>query len=104
MKAIDPPPDGRGPADATLIAVGDVMMHMPQLPGAYDERTKKYDFNSFFTPVKPILEQGDWTLANLETPIAGKLARTVRLSPLQRPARTGGRVEICRLYDGDQRQ
>ncbi|NBD27829.1 CapA family protein [Paenibacillus sp. T1] len=67
-----PPPADEGPSDATLIAVGDVMMHAPQLPGAYDARTKTYNFKPFFAQVKPILEQGDWTLANLETPIAGK--------------------------------
>ncbi|SEM78349.1 CapA family protein [Paenibacillus sp. OV219] len=68
-----PPPSEPEPsADATWIAVGDIMMHMPQLPGAYSEKTKMYNFNSFFTAVKPILEQGDWSLANLETPIGGK--------------------------------
>ncbi|SFI30680.1 poly-gamma-glutamate synthesis protein (capsule biosynthesis protein) [Paenibacillus sp. UNC496MF] len=67
-----PPPADNGIHDATWIAVGDVMMHMPQLPGAYDAKTERYDFKPFFAPVKPILEQGDWTLANLETPVAGK--------------------------------
>jgi poly-gamma-glutamate capsule biosynthesis protein CapA/YwtB (metallophosphatase superfamily) len=64
------------PADVTTHAVwmaaGDVMMHMPQLPGAYDSKKKKYDFNSFFDQVKPILGQADWSLVNLETPIGGK--------------------------------
>lgn len=66
------PPEPEKTADATWVAVGDIMMHMPQLPGAYNEMTDTYNFNSFFTSVKPILEQGDWTLANLETPIGGK--------------------------------
>ncbi|GGD64644.1 CapA family protein [Paenibacillus nasutitermitis] len=59
-------------SEAVWMAVGDVMMHMPQLPSSYDEKTKSYNFNPFFTKVKPLLEQGDWTIANLETPIAGK--------------------------------
>ncbi|AZN43840.1 CapA family protein [Paenibacillus albus] len=67
-----PPSEPEKSSDATWIAVGDIMMHMPQLPGAYNEKTKTYNFNSFFTAVKPILEQGDWSLANLETPIGGK--------------------------------
>lgn len=69
--AVSPPVD-HGSSDATWIAVGDIMMHTPQLPGAYDAKTGSYDFKPFFAQVKPILEQGDWTLANLETPIAGK--------------------------------
>lgn len=48
------------------------MSHTPQLPGAYNEVEKKYNFNPYFAEVKPILEQGDWVMANLETPIAGK--------------------------------
>lgn len=57
--------------EAVLVAVGDIMMHKPELPGAFDEQTKKYNFNYFFDEVKPILEQGDWVMANLETPVAG---------------------------------
>ncbi|MCM3627540.1 CapA family protein [Paenibacillus glycanilyticus] len=57
--------------EAVWIAVGDIMMHKPELPGAYDSKTKKYNFNYFFEEVKPILEQGDWVMANLETPVAG---------------------------------
>ncbi|WP_246096088.1 CapA family protein [Paenibacillus sinopodophylli] len=58
-------------ADAVWMAVGDVMMHKPQLPGAYDKKTKRFDFNPFFAHVKPILAQGDFVIANLETPMAG---------------------------------
>ncbi len=59
-------------SEAVWIGVGDVMMHRPQLPGYYDRQTDSYNFDSYFTEVKPILEQGDWVIANLETPIAGK--------------------------------
>jgi poly-gamma-glutamate capsule biosynthesis protein CapA/YwtB (metallophosphatase superfamily) len=58
-------------ADAVWMAVGDIMMHTPQLPGAFDKTTNRYNFKPFFAEVKPILEQGDWVIANLETPIAG---------------------------------
>ncbi|WP_419873652.1 CapA family protein [Candidatus Pristimantibacillus sp. PTI5] len=58
-------------ADAVWMAVGDVMMHTPQLPGAFDKKTNRYNFNPFFAEVKPILEQGDWVMANLETPMGG---------------------------------
>ncbi|QYR24077.1 CapA family protein [Paenibacillus sp. sptzw28] len=65
-------PEADGDTEAVWMAVGDIMMHMPQLPAAYDKQRKRYNFNPFFEQVKPILEEGDWTLANLETPIAGK--------------------------------
>lgn len=58
-------------ANAVWMAVGDIMMHSPQLPGAYDKASNRYDFDPFFAEVKPVLEQGDWVIANLETPIAG---------------------------------
>ncbi|MFF2482240.1 CapA family protein [Paenibacillus sp. NPDC058071] len=57
--------------EATLIAVGDIMMHKPQIPGAYDKVKKRYDFSEYFKQVTPLFEQGDWVMANLETPIAG---------------------------------
>ncbi|MCC3373291.1 CapA family protein [Cohnella sp. REN36] len=61
------------PADseALLVAVGDIMVHSPQLPGYYNAKTKKYDFRPWFKQVKPLLRQGDWVVGNLETPIAG---------------------------------
>lgn len=66
----EPPPEPVY-TDAVWVAVGDIMMHSPQLPGAYDQAAKRYNFDPFFTEVKPILEQGDWVMGNLETPVAG---------------------------------
>ncbi|MDQ6418157.1 CapA family protein [Paenibacillus sp. LHD-117] len=68
----DPTPAPPVFAEAVWMGVGDIMSHSPQLPGAYDAATGKYDFNPFFANVKPILEQGDWVMANLETPVAGE--------------------------------
>jgi Putative enzyme of poly-gamma-glutamate biosynthesis (capsule formation) len=48
------------------------MVHSPQLPSYYDASTDSYDFTPWFRKVKPILQQGDWVVANLETPVAGK--------------------------------
>lgn len=58
------------PAEALFMAVGDVMMHMPQLPAYYDKASGSYDFSPYFEKVAPILSRGDWTLANLETPLS----------------------------------
>ncbi|WP_256757398.1 CapA family protein [Cohnella sp. WQ 127256] len=58
--------------EATLIAIGDIMVHMPQLPAYYNSTSKGYNFKPWFSQVKPILEQGDWVIGNLEAPIAGQ--------------------------------
>jgi poly-gamma-glutamate capsule biosynthesis protein CapA/YwtB (metallophosphatase superfamily) len=56
---------------AQLIAVGDIMMHEPQILNAYDASTKTYNMNNYFTEVREILMKGDWVVANLETTLAG---------------------------------
>jgi len=66
-----PAPPLPPPTEATLIAIGDIMMHTPQLPGAYDEESGTYDFSNFFVQVRSRLTDADWAFANLETPIAG---------------------------------
>ena len=38
--------------EATLIAVGDIMMHTTQTRSGYDAKKKTYSFDSFFAPVK----------------------------------------------------
>ena len=38
--------------------------------GAYNNETI-FDFNPFFEPISSILEDGNWVMANLETPVAG---------------------------------
>ncbi|MEG4499618.1 CapA family protein [Microcoleus sp. F10-C6] len=58
--------------EATLIAVGDIMMHSTQTRSGYDAKKKTYNFDSFFAPVKSILSTGDWVIGNLETPLAGE--------------------------------
>ncbi len=56
---------------ARLVAVGDVMMHQPQITNAFNAKTKTYDMTSYFSEVRNILTQGDWVVANLETTLAG---------------------------------
>lgn len=58
--------------DAVWIGVGDIMSHSPQLPGAYDKDTDTYNFDSVFSEIIPQIKDGNWVMANLETPIAGK--------------------------------
>jgi poly-gamma-glutamate capsule biosynthesis protein CapA/YwtB (metallophosphatase superfamily) len=56
--------------EAKLVAVGDIMMHLPQTQSGYDAVSKTYNFDSFFTQITPYLK-GDWVIGNLETPLAG---------------------------------
>ncbi|WP_182300740.1 CapA family protein [Cohnella cholangitidis] len=58
--------------EATLLAIGDIMVHMPQLPAYYNSTKKSYDLKPWFAQVKPIFSQGDWVIGNLEMPIAGQ--------------------------------
>lgn len=59
--------------EAKLVAVGDIMMHLPQTQSGYDATAKTYNFDTFFTEITPYLE-GDWVIGNLEVPLAGNLS------------------------------
>jgi len=57
--------------EAMLVAVGDIMVHSPQLTAAYSVTTATYNFDDNFEYVAPILQTGDWVIGNLETTLAG---------------------------------
>lgn len=59
------------PPKATVMVVGDIMMHTPLIYSGYDEDIKKYLYDSFFSEVEPIFSQADFVIGNLETPLAG---------------------------------
>lgn len=56
----------------SLLFVGDVMGHSPQIEGAYNPKTESYDYQSVFSKVKYWFEKVDFTIANLEVTLAGK--------------------------------
>ena len=56
----------------TISAVGDIMVHGPQLRAQYDHETNEYDFNDNFEHITSLIEQSDLALANLETVLAGE--------------------------------
>lgn len=73
---VAPPPASPAPVqhytkEAQLIAVGDIMMHGSQIRSGYNPTTGSYNYDNFFSQVKDILSQGNWVIANLETPLAG---------------------------------
>lgn len=52
---------------ATILAVGDVMFHIPQIKAAYKSDTKTYDFSDVFKYVKKYIESADIAIANFES-------------------------------------
>lgn len=57
--------------NASILAAGDVMVHGPQLSAQFDISNKTYSFDNNFTYVKKYIEKADYSLANLETTLAG---------------------------------
>jgi len=58
------------PVRFTIAAIGDILIHESLFKSAYDGAA--YDFKPMFLPVKPYLEGADYTIANLEVPVAGQ--------------------------------
>ena len=56
----------------SLIFVGDVMGHIPQVDAAYNPQNDSYNYDACFKWIKPYLKKADFAIANLEVPIAGK--------------------------------
>lgn len=55
----------------TLAFAGDLLMHVPIGASVYDPATGRYDFGRVFAPIAPYLSEADYTVANLETRLAG---------------------------------
>lgn len=56
----------------SMIFVGDVMQHDGQIEAAYNATTKDYEYDDGFKFVKPIINEYDIRVANLEVTQAGK--------------------------------
>lgn len=59
-------------SEVTMTAIGDVMVHKAQLDRAYRSGSDSFDFTDTFAYVKDILGEKDYTVANLETTLAGR--------------------------------
>ncbi len=66
-----PPVEPEQAVSLNISAVGDVMVHKPQIPAQYDSATKTYNFDNNFQYVKKYIEKADLALCNLETTFAG---------------------------------
>lgn len=54
-----------------LNVVGDIMAHTPQLKAQYNSANNSYSFENNFKYVKSYIEKSDFSIANLETTLAG---------------------------------
>lgn len=59
------------PQEVRIMVVGDIMMHTPLIAAGYENETDDYDFSNMFEEMKPIFEEADIVIGNLETPLAG---------------------------------
>lgn len=55
----------------TLMFVGDVMGHGPQITSALDKKTGKYDYEDVFSRMSSVFGLADIVIANLEVTLAG---------------------------------
>lgn len=74
MLAPDPAVYNEPTHRASLLFAGDLMVHTPQLTAA--RISDGYDFSPSFTYIKPLIEEADLTVVNLETTLAEKGAYT----------------------------
>jgi len=56
----------------SLIFAGDIMSHDPQIRSAYRSDTQTYDYSENFQYIKPLFNQADFVIANLETTLGIK--------------------------------
>jgi len=57
----------------SLLFIGDIMGHGPQIRSAYNAKTKTYNYDTVFSYMKPIMSEPDFTIANLEVTLAGSV-------------------------------
>lgn len=60
---------------ATVLSTGDIMVHSPQLSGAYVPSSGLYDFSAFFKETAPYFKNADLSIGNLEVTFGGNEGR-----------------------------
>lgn len=60
------------PQEITLLFMGDIMQHMPQVEAAWDGSKQCYNYDTCFSYVRSLIQGADLAIANLETTLAGK--------------------------------
>ena len=67
---------------ATVLSIGDIMVHSTQLDGAYVSSTKEYDFSAFFKETSAYYQKADLAVGNLEVTFGGTEAGKYRGYPV----------------------
>jgi len=57
--------------ELSLLFIGDIMGHGPQIVSAYDKATDSYNYDNCFKYIKDEMSDADYTIANLEITLAG---------------------------------
>ncbi|MBR2040726.1 MAG: CapA family protein [Clostridia bacterium] len=60
---------------ATVLSTGDIMVHSPQLNGAFIPSSGVYDFSAFFKETAPFFKKADLSIGNLEVTFGGNEGR-----------------------------
>jgi poly-gamma-glutamate synthesis protein (capsule biosynthesis protein) len=55
----------------SLLFMGDIMGHDSQIHAAYNAKDTSYNYDTYFTHLKGIIDDADFTVANLELTLAG---------------------------------
>jgi len=61
----------KGPVALSVLCVGDVMVHRPQIASQYQSETGTYDYTDNFRYISPYIQEADLALCNVETTFAG---------------------------------
>ena len=56
----------------SLLFIGDIMGHGPQIKAAFNDSSKTYSYQNMFKYIKEEVSDADFTIANLEVTLAGK--------------------------------
>ncbi|WP_081411112.1 CapA family protein [Desulfotruncus alcoholivorax] len=65
-----PSPEPRQ-VNINIVAVGDLLMHMPVIQSVKNPESGRYEFSQIFSPVQGLIQNADYSIANLETRLAG---------------------------------
>ena len=58
--------------ELSLLFIGDIMGHGPQIEGAFVDSLRIYSYDNMFSNIKNEVSDADFTIANLEVTLAGK--------------------------------
>ena len=67
---------------ATVMSIGDIMVHSPQLNGALNSSTGDYNFDCYFKEIAPYFATSDLNVGNLEVTFGGNESREFSGYPL----------------------